>query len=217
MIHPCITIGVMRTVFNRDSYIDETFSQLLLEKLEVEKIEFHNCKFKGCKFIEVIFKNVQFIDCDFETSDLSLSKFPGCKFSEVSFKQSKLVGINWTELHWPLVKLNSPLYFYESNLSHSSFFGLMLADLIIENSKACDVDFREANLTHASFVGTDLQNSLFMHTNLKHADFTDAINYNIDTKFNTLTKASFSFPDVVALLNDLDINIKGWPGDDLNE
>ena len=53
-----------------------------------------------------------------------------------------------------------------------------------------------------------------MHTNLKHADFTNAINYNIDTQFNTVTKASFSFPDVIALLNHLDIKINGWPNDD---
>ena len=117
-------------------------------------------------------------------------------------------------MSWPLVKLTSPLYFYESNLSHSSFFGLTLADLIIEGCKAHDVDFREANLNHASFVGTDLHNSLFMCTNLKHADFTNAINYNIDIHYNTLSKASFSFPDVIALLNHLDIKINGWPNEE---
>ena len=146
--------------------------------------------------------------------DLSLSKFPGCKFSEVSFKNSKVVGINWTELSWPQIKLASPLYFYSSNISHSSFYGLELADLIIDDCKVHDVDFRESNLTHASFIGSDLQNSLFMHTNLKHADFTNAINYSIDIQCNIITKASFSFPDVIALLNHLDIKINGSPNDD---
>ena len=123
------------------------------------------------------------------------------------------MGINWTELSWPLVKLTSPLYFYSSNISHSSFYGLELADLIVEECKAHDVDFRESNLKHASFVGTDLQNSLFMHTNLKSADFTNAINYSIDIHFNTVTQASFSFPDVIELLNYLDIKINGWPNE----
>jgi fluoroquinolone resistance protein len=197
-------------------YDEELFTQLTLEETKVEHIEFQNCKFKQCKFLGVTFSKVTFTECDFESCDLSLAKFPGCKFSEVSFKHSKLAGINWTELSWPLVKLTSPLYFYESNLSHSSFFGLTLADLILEGCKAHDVDFREANLNHASFVGTDLQNSLFIHTNLKHADFTNAINYSIDIQSNTVTKASFSFPDVIALLNHLDIKINGWPnGDEL--
>ena len=91
-----------------------------------------------------------------------------------------------------------------------------LADLIIEDCKAHDVDFREANLNHASFVETDLQNSLFMHTNLKHANFTGAINYNIDIQANTITQASFSFPEVIALLNSLNIKINDWPDDNDN-
>lgn len=202
------------TVFNLNRYCDELFNQLTLEDTRIENIEFQNCQFKQCKFHGVTFSKVVFTECDFESCDLSLSKFPGCKFSEVSFKHSKLVGINWTELYWPLIKLTSPLYFYESNLSHSSFFGLSLADLILEGCKAHDVDFREANLNHASFVGTDLYNSLFTHSNLKHADFTDATNYSIDIQNNTITKAIFSFPDVIALLNHLDIKINGWPKDD---
>lgn len=200
--------------FDLDLYSNQTFKQIVLEDHQINQIEFHNCQFKHCKFLGVTFSKVKFLDCDFESCDLSLSKFPGCKFSEVSFKQSKLAAINWTELCWPLVKLASPLYFYESNISHSNFFGLQLADLIIEGCKAHDVDFREADLNHASFVGTDLQNSLFMHTNLKHADFTNAINYSIDSQCNTISKASFSFPDVIALLSHLDIKINGWPNDD---
>lgn len=201
------------TGFDLNRYSDQTFTNLTLEEAQLEHVEFQNCQFKQCKFPGVIFKKVKLTDCDFESCDLSLSKFPGCKFSEVSFKDSKLAGINWTELSWPLVKLTSPLYFYTSNISHSSFYGLELADLIIEDCKAHDVDFREANLNHACFISTDLQNSLFMHTNLKHADFTNAVNYNIDIQHNTLTHASFSFPDVIGLLNHLNIKINGRPND----
>jgi fluoroquinolone resistance protein len=200
-------------VFAQKTYVGEKFTNIILEETQLEHIEFQECQFKQCKFSQVIFNKVKFIDCDFELCDLSLSKFPGCKFSEVTFKDSKLVGINWTELNWPLIKLTSPLYFYTSNLSHSSFYGLALADLIIEQCKAHDVDFRDANLNHACFVGSDLQNSLFMHTSLKHADFTDALNYNIDIQHNVITDARFSFPEVIALLNHLKININGWPDD----
>jgi len=198
--------------FNLKNYTNEVFMQMMLEEAQqIENIEFQNCQFKQCKFTGVIFRKVKFVDCDFESCDLSLSKFPGCKFSEVSFKDSKLAGINWTEISWPQIKLASPLYFYNRNISHSSFYGLELTDLIIDDCKAHDVDFREANLTHASFIGSDLQNNLFMHTNLNHANFTNAINYTIDIHFNTIKKAIFSYPEVIALLNSLDININGWP------
>ncbi|MBA2656575.1 MAG: pentapeptide repeat-containing protein [Tatlockia sp.] len=202
------------TAFSLNSYDEQTFTQLTLKEDCIANIEFQNCQFKQCQFLGVNFTKVRFIDCDFESCDLSLSKFSGCRFSEVSFRRCKLVGLNWTELSWPLVKLASPLYFYDSNLSHSSFFGLSLPDLIIENCKAHDVDFRETQLNHASFVGTDLMKSLFVHSNLKGTNFTNAINYNIDIRVNTISKAVFSFPEAIALLNHLDIEIIGWPNDE---
>lgn len=200
-------------VFDQSKYINQKFIGLTLENSKLESIEFDNCQFKQCKLIGVIFNKVTFTECDFDESDLSLSKFPGCKFSEVSFKNSKLAGINWTELSWPLVKLTSPLYFYTSNVSHSSFYGLELSDLIMEECKAHNVDFRETRLNHASFIGSDFLNALFTNTNLKRADFSNAVNYNIDIHSNILTQARFSFPEVIALLNSLDIKINGWPDD----
>ena len=200
--------------FTGKNYLNQTFTQLIIEKTRIEQINFENCQFKQCKFIDVIFSNIKFTECDFEFCDLALAKFPNCKFSEVSFKNSKIIGVNWTELSWPLVKLTSPLYFYSSNLSHSSFYGLELSNLIVEECKAHDIDFREANLSHASFVESDLLNSLFLHTNLYSADFTNAINYTIDPNENRIKQARFSFPEVIALLNHFDIKINDWPEND---
>ncbi|KTC89093.1 pentapeptide repeat-containing protein [Legionella cincinnatiensis] len=197
--------------FHKTIYIEQTFTQLNITKERIELITFENCQFKQCKFLETIFGNTKFIDCDFESCDLSLTKFPNCKFSEVSFNHSKLIGINWTELNWPLVKLTSPLYFYNSNVSHSSFYGLELSDLQMEECKSHEVDFREANLSHACFSGTDLLNSLFVHTNLTSADFTNAMNYSINPNENSIKNAHFSFPEVITLLNYFEIKINDSP------
>lgn len=198
-------------VFKDNNYVNQTFTNLTLEKEHHDRLDFENCKFIQCKFVEAVFSHTRFTDCDFTSCDLSLAKFPGCKFSEVSFKNSKLIGINWTELNWPLIKLTSPLYFYSCNLSHSSFYGLELSNLLIEECKAHDIDFRDANLSHASFAESDLLNSLFLHTNLNSANFTNAINYTIDPNENRIKRARFSFPDVLTLLNYFDIIIEGSP------
>lgn len=199
------------TVFEKNSYCHQIFTDLTLENERIERIEFQSCQFKRCKFVEVGFSHVTFSDCDFEQCDLSLSKFPSCTFSEVSFKESKLVGINWTQLHWPLVRLSSPLYFHSSNISHSTFYDLELPNLLIEECKAHEVDFREAKLNHASFTGTDLQGSLFTHTDLQHACFNHAMNYDIDLQTNQIKNAQFSFPEVIGLLNHLEIVINDLP------
>ncbi|KTD58645.1 Pentapeptide repeats (8 copies) [Legionella sainthelensi] len=201
----------MTHLFHEKTYSEQTFTELTIKKEQIELITFEHCRFKQCKFIETVFRNTKFIDCDFESCDLSLSKFPNCKFSEVSFNHSKLIGINWTELNWPLVKLTSPLYFYNSNVSHSSFFGLELADLQMEECKAHEVDFRETNLSHAHFTGTDLLDSLFVHTNLTSADLTNAINYGINPNENRIKNAHFSFPEVITLLNYFEIKINDSP------
>ena len=52
-----------------------------------------------------------------------------------------------------------------------------------------------------------------MHTNLKQADFYECSELQHDIQHNTLTNASFSFPDVIGLLNHLNIKITGWPED----
>lgn len=194
--------------FAENNYINKTFSHLSFEDGRIEHLVFENCQFKQCTFTGVTFSKVRFTDCDFESCNLSLVKFPGCKFLDVVFKNTRLAGINWTEISWPQVKLTSPLSFYSCNISHSSFYSLDLADFIVEECKAHDVDFRESNLSHASFNGSDLLNSLFLHTNLKAADFTQAINYSIDPNTNTITHARFSFPEAMALLNCFNIKIE---------
>ncbi|KTD19308.1 Uncharacterized protein conserved in bacteria [Legionella lansingensis] len=198
------------TVFAEKYYLQQNFNKLIASSAVIDEIEFHSCQFKLCKFNETQFNKCKFTECDFEDCDLSLVKFKGCKFSESSFKDCNLAGINWTQVHWPSVKLSSPLYFYNCNLSHGSFYSLDLADLVIEQCKVHEVDFRDSNLNHASFVGSDLHGSLFIKTSLLHADFTNAINYIIDIRQNNITKARFSFPDAIALLKCLDIHLIGY-------
>ena len=77
----------------------------------------------------------------------------------------------------------------------------------IINCKSFEVDFRQANLKDANFSQTDLSKSLFMHTDLTNADFTQSLNYKIDPAYNKLKNAKFSFPEVIALLDNLDIEI----------
>jgi uncharacterized protein YjbI with pentapeptide repeats len=119
----------------------------------------------------------------------------------VIFNESKLLGINWTQAKWPYIKLVSPIKFYQSNISYSSFYELSLPGIVMEECKANDVDFREANLVTGSFIATDFERSLFMHTKLNSADFSNAINYNIDPTKNDVHKGKFSLPDAMALLN----------------
>jgi fluoroquinolone resistance protein len=192
---------------NQKQYADEKFLNLQLTEDSFEELIFDTCHFKACDFSESNFKHCKFIDCEFSNCNLSLIKIKYCTFSNTIFDQSKMLGINWTEITWPQIQLASPITFYQCDLTHSSFFELSLDEIVFEGCKVQDVDFRGANLPHSNFTNTDLLGSLFMHTQLNHADFTDAINYNLDPSLNNIKKAKFSLPEAVSLLNHLDIEI----------
>ena len=196
-------------IVNQEEFYDASFADLKLEKTKLQNKIFENCRFINCNFSETQFISCKFVDCEFKSCNLSSAQFDNSSFSEVVFYESKAIGINWTKLKWPSIKLSSPFQFYKSNISHSSFYGLDLLEVVIKECKAYEVDFRDADFTGANFSLTDFERSLFMHTKLYSADFSDAINYNIDPNENDIRKAKFTMPDVINLLHAFDIEIDG--------
>lgn len=187
--------------------IEHKFQDIDLTNEEILSREFDNCFFINCNFSESKFSHCKFYECRFVNCNLSLAKVNGCSFFDTSFEDSKLIGLNWTEAAWPTIKLSNPLKFYKCVLNDTSFFGLCLREISMTECQAHDVDFRETDCTDADFTQTDFENSLFGKTNLTRADFTDAINYNIDIFLNEIKKAKFSLPEATSLLNCLDIQL----------
>jgi len=83
----------------------------------------------------------------------------------------------------PFLRTHNPVTFIRSNTKYSIFMGLDLHGILIYECQARDVDFQEANLSNADLRFTDFSNSAFKKTNLKGADFTNAVNYYIDVLF----------------------------------
>jgi uncharacterized protein YjbI with pentapeptide repeats len=129
------------------------------------------------------------------------------KISDLMFRDCKLVGVDWSKVDWPRMQFSAPMAFHQCVLNDASFFGLSLADFVMEGCRAHHVDFREADLSHAKLMGTDFSHSLFHHTNLTGADFSDAEAYSIDVLNNIVKHAIFSRMEAVNLLYSLDIEL----------
>ncbi len=194
-------------IMNQDEFYDCNFTDLCVDGMELNNKLFEQCTFIHSSFVETKLFSCKFIDCEFKSCNLSSIQVKNSSFSETVFDESKMIGINWTLAKWPLIKLSSPIKIYKSNISHSSFFELELRDLVIEECKAQDVDFRGCDLSNACFLLTDLQGSQFMRTKLYAANFTDAINYTINPTENDIRKGKFSLPDALNLLNHFDIEL----------
>ena len=188
-------------------YLSANFKGLNLSNNELISKEFDNCSFTDCDFTEAILDKCKFIDCLFTKCNLSLIKINQSKFLDVTFEECKAIGIDWTKATWSNFRVSSPIKFYKCIINDSSFFGLSLEEIIIEECKAHDVDFREGNFIEANFSYTDFYNGLFGNTNLTRANFVEAINYNIDVYSNIILKAKFTRYEATRLLGSLGIEL----------
>jgi len=85
---------------------------------------------------------------------------------------------------------------------------LKLPKLIMTDCNAKGVFFEEVNLEESDFSNTNFEEALFFKANLKKVNFTSATNYSIDLKTNNLRGTRFSYPEVMTLLDNLDIVIE---------
>ncbi|MDH4275115.1 MAG: pentapeptide repeat-containing protein [Gammaproteobacteria bacterium] len=187
--------------------LGEHFKGLDWSGREVSAIEFEDCVFSDCDFSEAQFKKCKFLDCRFVNCNLSVAKVTLSRFSNVEFESCKLIGVDWTTAAWPKYATPAQLKFIKCTLNDSSFFGLNLQELVIEECKAHDVDFREGVFSDANFGYTDFTNSMFRRTNLSGANFAEATEYSIDIYINDIKRAKFTRFEAVRLLEALEIEL----------
>ncbi len=191
----------------RKEYISSKFNELVLPEQQIDSTLFEDCIFTGCDFGGIEFTDCNFIDCHFSQCNLSVAKVKDSRFSGVILEDTKAIGIDWTKANWPDILLYSPLKFFKCNINDSIFMGLSLNEIVIENCKAHEVDFREGCFCDANFSSTDFAYSLFNETNLSGADFSEAFNYRIDISENTIQGAKFSRQEALCLLESLGIEL----------
>lgn len=163
--------------------------------------------FQNCEFTGATFRKCSFINCTFSQCNLSVIKVPQSQFINTNFSECKMIGVDWSRAAWPRLVFSISLQFHQCILDGSSFLGLTLDEMVLEECKAHDVDFREASFCRAIFRTTDFAQSLFDKTNLSSADFSEATNYDIDIFNNKISKAKFSRYEASRLLNSLDIEL----------
>jgi fluoroquinolone resistance protein len=186
--------------FAMDSYYREKFARESLAEARLDSIVFEECEFDGCSFINCKLAKCKFLNCRFKDCVLSAINPMESHFVEVKFSDSKVIGCDWTRTH-----RIEDLEFSGCQINYSNFKLLKVPGLKLINCEAKEVDFIETDLSRGIFKNTDFENSRFSKTNLTLADFRGARNYNIDVKNNILKKTRFSLPEVLSLLNGLDI------------
>jgi fluoroquinolone resistance protein len=165
--------------------------------------EFNGCTFRNCDFSNVQFNGTEFIECRFIACNLAMAKFENVVLNQVGFINSKVLGVDFSKCS----KFLFSVTFENCILQYVLFYKNDLKNTIFKSCHLQEASFMEANLTSARFIDCNLDKAVFDRTNLEKADFSTSHNYSINPETNRLKKTKFSLPDVVGLLNYLDIII----------
>lgn len=183
--------------------LDKTYRQEDLNQFPLKQGVYENCNFIGCDFSEYNLSHFKFIDCEFNACNLSLVKLHNTALQSVKFTDCKLLGLLFDACN----DFGFSVSFDSCQLTHSSFYKVILKNTIFKDSQLTEVDFSSSDLSNARFENCNLSLAIFNETILFKTDFRTANKYSIDPERNRVKKAKFSIPNVVGLLDKYDIEI----------
>lgn len=173
--------------------------------------DYYKCVFRNCHFDETVLQNLSFDTCQFEHCNFNGTKLTDSSFKECRFSYSTFIGVDFTQLR---ESLSFVVNFENCNLSYAIFSSLKMSKSKFTNSNLEEVDFSEAQLDESIFTYSNLTHTIFNHTDLRKTDFRGAKNYKIDPRNNLLKGSVFSEPEVMSLLDSLEIRIGEPPESD---
>lgn len=170
--------------------------------------KYSECMFKQCQFADMALKDIVFSNCVFDGCTFRNVDMAGLRMQNASFRASACIGIDWSEVRrtgrlFPLFK-----EICGCTLKFNNFFKMKIPKMAVADSSLLDCAFMECDLSGSVFRNVDFQDTTFQDCDLSKADFREARSYRINTASNRVGKARFSLPEVVGLLDSLDVIIE---------
>lgn len=180
-------------------------------------LDFTGQTIENCKFLECVFENCIFEECVLLSCTLSECKFQNCRFRNAEIKYSSMnygefeecsiFGMNWDVLS-AHSKFSAPIRKLEGcALKYNNFVEMDLKGLDFSGNTITDSMFAKCALEDCKFKNSVLSATEFHQCDLRKADFREAFGYQIDITSNRMKNARFSYPEVVHLLDVLEIKI----------
>lgn len=188
-------------------YEEKVFEHIKMEGERLADCRFFDCEFRNCVMEEGSLVRCNLIGCRFYNCNIVSLKTEDTQLKNCEFTDCNLIGVNWNKL-LPAGNVLEPVHrlsncflkyntFYKMSLKKFDFSGNMLQDCI----------FEDCNLKESVLKGCGLTDTQFLACDLRKADFREAQGYLIDIATNKIKDARFSFPEVIRLLDALEIKI----------
>lgn len=186
------------------TFVDRTFTALDLREHDLGGKEFTGCTFSQCKAQESRWRGSRIEDCTFERCDLTQARLAGVVAGSLRFVDSKLMGIEWTELG-----RFASLAFTGCVLQYASFLRLGLRGAAFVDCTLTDANFFEVDLGGANFRGSTLTGTVFRRCKLRDADFSAAAGVFFDPADNEARGAVISLETAALLATHLGLRVAG--------
>jgi fluoroquinolone resistance protein len=197
--------GSIERLQQERSFEDLTFTALDLQGLDLGAREFTGCSFHGCKVQETRWKGSRLDECRFERCDLTRMQPRGVLAHDVRFSDSKLMGVEWTELgQFPR------LGFVDCVLDFASFVALSLRKTEFRGCKIEEANFFDTDLREADFAGCDLRGSMFRGCKLGKTDFSAATGVFFDPAINEARGAIVPIETAALLAMHLGLHVADY-------
>lgn len=192
-----------------DEYQENTcFSGVEWKEDKLSGVEFIDCKFENCTFENSTINSCTFTDCIFIGCHISNLTAAHTTVNNAEFRNCCLTGINWKEWTFSGSYIGPIRRLQDCRLKYNIFEEHNFAKFDFSTNTITASMFAACNLSGSQFVNCPLERTEFFRCNLAKADFRHATGYAVDLSSNQLEGAKFSFPEVVNLLNSLNIVIE---------
>ncbi|MEQ8155382.1 MAG: pentapeptide repeat-containing protein [Clostridiaceae bacterium] len=186
---------------------DEKINNLKLRNETISDTKYIDCEFYNCDFIDVEVDNCLFKDCKFYNCTMNNVTFKYTSMKNAILDNSAFIGINWNTLKGDS-RTFEPIYSAkECFFKYNNFILMNLNKFKFSGSNFQESFFEECDLRETDFKDVRFQNTQFTQCNMTKADFRGATGYVIDIQSNKLKKARFSLPDVLTLLDSIEVLI----------
>jgi uncharacterized protein YjbI with pentapeptide repeats len=169
----------------------------------IHGLSFSKCNFINCQFDHSDLSNAVFRNCRFTACRLTVPNLQRARFKGVVFEDCHLGGIDWSASEW----VSPGITFMASRLDNCSFYQQKLIGLAMHHCRIENTDFVECDLSKANFDTCTFSAGSFRQCRLSDTDFRTAQAYVVDPRNNQLKGARFRLPEAVSLLEFLGINL----------
>lgn len=190
------------------NYENESFTGYELENETVADCAFSDCTFTDCTVSESLFTRCTFDSCAFENCRLSDIKSSSTAVNFCTFSSCRLSGVNWRLFLAELPLANPIERLTKCHLRYNTFYKMNFNCFDFSGSSITASSFTECSLVSAVFKGCDLTGTDLFRCDITKADFRSASGYRIGIADCKMKNARFSYPDVMSLLDSLDIIIE---------